>query len=133
MYSRQPRNCKLELSLCYLRKEKLIYARGSPPYAISAKRNLSLQVGVLLMLSQKRETYLCTLESSLCYLSREQGWAYILFKRTQRSCILLRSFQKNAAFSRSFAFFIKRTPRSLHSFMFFIKERCVLCVLLRSL
>ena len=63
----------------------------------------------------------------------KQGWAYILFKRTQRSCFLLRSFQKNAAFSRSFAFFIKRTPHSLHSFMFFIKERCVLCVLLRSL
>ena len=47
----------------------------------------------------------------------------------------IRSFQKNATFSRSFAFFskeqsvlalfcvlIKRMLRSLHSFMFFIKE-----------
>ena len=62
-----------------------------------------------------------------------QGWAYVLFKRTQHSCVLLRSFQKNATFSRSFAFFIKRTLRSLRSFTFFIKERSVLCVLLRSL
>ena len=33
----------------------------------------------------------------------------------------------------SFAFFCKRTLRSLHSFTFFAKECCVLCVLLRSL
>ena len=44
--------------------------------------------------------------------------------------VLLRSYQKNATFSHSFAFFIKRT---LPSFTFFIKERCVLCVLLRFL
>ena len=56
------------------------------------------------------------------------------------------SFQKNATFLRSFAFFskvktlsysfaffIKRTLHSLRSFTFFIKERCILCVLLRSL
>ena len=43
------------------------------------------------------------------------------------------SFQKNATFSHSFAFFLKRMLRSLRSFKFFIKERCVLCVLLCSL
>ena len=77
-----------------------------------------------------------------------QGWANVLFKRTQCSCILLRSFQKNTLFSHSFVFFIKRMLRSLRSFTFFIKECCVLlffyvlycikeygvlCVLLRSL
>ena len=56
-----------------------------------------------------------------------QGWACILFKRVQHSCILLHSFQKNATFSCSF---IKRT---LLSFTFFIKEHCVLCILLCSL
>ena len=62
-----------------------------------------------------------------------QGWAYVLFKRTQRSFVLLHSFQKNETFSHSFAFFIKRMKRSLRSFMFFIKECSVLCVLLHSL
>ena len=73
-----------------------------------------------------------------------QGWAYVLFKRMQRSCVLLRSFQKNATFSRSFAFFIKRAllslryftffiKRTLRSFKFFMKECGVLCVLLHSL
>ena len=66
-------------------------------------------------------------------LSYAQGWASVLFKRAQRSRVLLRSFQKNETFTRSFTFFIKRTLRSLRSFMFFIKESCVLCVLLRSL
>ena len=33
----------------------------------------------------------------------------------------------------SFVFFIKRKLRSLLSFTFFIKERCILCILLRSL
>ena len=60
-------------------------------------------------------------------------WACVFFKRMQRSCVLLRTLEKNAMFSRSFAFFIKRTLRSLHSFTFFIKEPGVLCVLLRSL
>ena len=55
----------------------------------------------------------------------KQCWACILFKRTQRSCILLHSFQKNATFSRSFAFFKKNAAffaffyvlykRTLHS------------------
>ena len=40
------------------------------------------------------------------------------------------SFQKVL---RSFAFFCKRTLHSLHCFTFFAKERCILCVLLRSL
>ena len=62
-----------------------------------------------------------------------QGWANVLFKRMQCSCVLLSYFQKNATFSCSFAFFIKRMMRSLHSFTFFRKESCVLCVLLRSL
>ena len=70
-------------------------------------------------------------------MGSNQGWACVFFKRTQRSCILLRSFQKNEMFSRSFAFFIKRTlhssSSSLRSFTFFIKERCFLCVLLHSL
>ena len=41
------------------------------------------------------------------------SWACVLFKRTKRSCVLLRSFQKNETFLCSFAFFIKRTLRSL--------------------
>ena len=59
--------------------------------------------------------------------------ASILFKRMQRSRVLLCSFQKNETFLRSFAFFIKRTKRFLRSFTFFIKEPCVLCTFLRSL
>ena len=47
---------------------------------------------------------------------KNERWACILFKRTQRS-----------------AFFCKRTLCSLRSFMFFVKECCVLCNLLRSL
>ena len=43
----------------------------------------------------------------------------------QKNTTFLRSFQKNTTFSCSFVFFIKRTLRSLHSFMFFIKECCV--------
>ena len=62
--------------------------------------------------------------------SYAQGWTYVLFKS---SWVLLRSFQKNEMFSRSFAFFIKRTKHSLRSLTFFIKECGVLCVLLRSL
>ena len=86
-----------------------------------------------------------------------QGWALVLFKRTQRSCILFRSLEKNEAFFaffpvlykrtehffRSFPFFIfifififaffsilyKRTERSLCSFPFFIKEQNDLCAL----
>ena len=83
--------------------------------------------------------------------STKQGWASVLFKRMQRSRILLHSFQKNETFWRSFAFFIKRLLRSLRSFFYvlykrtlrslrslrsftlFIKERGVLCVLLHSL
>ena len=49
--------------------------------------------------------------SALALPSRNiQGWANVLFKRTQRSYVLL-----------------KRTLRSLRSFTFFAKERCVLC------
>ena len=38
-------------------------------------------------------------------------------------------FSKERTFLRSFASYIKRMLRSLRSFMLFIKERCVLCVL----
>ena len=86
--------------------------------------------------------------------SMSQDWACVLFKRMQRSCVLykrmwrsfrsfaffikergvlcvlLLSFQKNAAF---FCILYKRMRRSLRSFAFFIKECGVLCVLLRSL
>ena len=80
--------------------------------------------------------------------SFSQGWASVLFKRTQRSHILLRSFKrtkcsrvcilykKNAAFFVFFYILYKRTLRSLHSlrsFTFFIKECSVVCILLRSL
>ena len=51
----------------------------------------------------------------------------------QKNATFLRSFLKNATFPRYFAFFIKRTLRSLCSFTFFMKERYLLCVLLRSL
>ena len=46
---------------------------------------------------------------------KNEGWAFPLFKRMQRS-----------------AFFCKRTLHSLRSFTFFAKERCILCTLLRS-
>ena len=59
-------------------------------------------------------------------IPRDQGWACVLFKRTQRSCVLLHYiaffcilYKKNSAF---FAFFYV-----------LIKERCVLWILLRSL
>ena len=77
--------------------------------------------------------------------SFSQGWASVLFKRTQRSHILLRSFKrtkrsrvcilykKNAAFFVFFYILYKRTLRSLRSFTFFIKERSVVCILLHSL
>ena len=42
-----------------------------------------------------------------------QGWACVLFKRTQSSCVLLGSFQKKAMFLCPFVFFIKRTLHSL--------------------
>ena len=51
----------------------------------------------------------------------------------QKNATFLRSFEKKATFSHSFAFFIKRMLCSLHSFTFFIKECCVLCILLCSL
>ena len=63
----------------------------------------------------------------------QQGWASVLFKRMQRSCVLFRSLQKNAAFFAIFSVLYKRTPRSLHSFPFFIKERKIFYVLFRSL
>ena len=95
-------------------------------------------------------------------LIKMQGWASVLFKRTQRSCmyiyiylyiyilkkrtqhsaffckrtkrscVLLCSLQKNKTFSAFFYVLCKRTLRSLRSFTFFAKECCVLCVLLRS-
>ena len=49
-----------------------------------------------------------------------QGWASVLFKRTQRSHVLLRSFQKIKMFS---AFF----------YILYERRRGILCVLLRSL
>ena len=63
----------------------------------------------------------------------KQGWASVLFKRTQRSCVLLCSLLKNAAFFAFFCILYKRTRRSLGSFMFFIKDCGVLCVPLLSL
>ena len=65
-----------------------------------------------------------------------QGWAPVLFKRMQHSCVLFRSLEKNVAFFAFFAFFpvlYKRTKCFLRSFPFFIKERNNLCVLFRSL
>ena len=62
--------------------------------------------------------------------SYAQGWTYVLFKSSR---VLLRSFQKNEMFSRSFAFYKKRTKHSLRSLTFFIKERVILCILLCSL
>ena len=77
---------------------------------------------------------LLTIKINLVYMiAHFQGWACILFKRMQRSCVILLSFQNNAMFSRSFTFFIKRMLRSLRSFTFFIKECSILCILLCSL
>ena len=64
---------------------------------------------------------------------KNQGWANVLFKRTQRSfaffskernviaffCVL---YKKNAAFFTFFSILYKRTKRSLCSFTFFIKD-----------
>ena len=71
---------------------------------------------------------------------------FVRYERRRNAGLGMRSFQKNATFLRSFALFIKntaffaffcvlykRTRRSLRSFAFFIKERRILCVLLRSL
>ena len=43
--------------------------------------------------------------------------------------VLLCSLQKNVAFFAFFYFLCKRTLHSLRSFLFFAKERCVLCTL----
>ena len=64
--------------------------------------------------------------------TRRQGWARILFKRTQNSCVLFRSFEKNATFFTFFSVLLKRTQHSLRSFPFFWKEHNVLYVLFRS-
>ena len=71
--------------------------------------------------------------------THNQGWANVLFIRTQHSyvlfkrafylCVLLRSNQKNVSFSKFFHILFKRTFRSLRSFTFFAKERFVLCIL----
>ena len=66
-------------------------------------------------------------------LIQNQGWASVLFKRTQRSWVLFHSLYKNTAFFAFFFVLYKRMRRSLHSFTFFKKERVVLCVLLHSL
>ena len=50
--------------------------------------------------------------SSLWIVTLQQGRASVLFKRTQRSCILY-----------------KRMEHFLRSFVFFIKERNVICIL----
>ena len=72
-----------------------------------------------------------------------QGWANVHFKRTFRSDVLFRLFQKNVSISRSFqknvlfsafiSVFCKRTFRSLRFFLFFAKECFILCVLFCSL
>ena len=58
-------------------------------------------------------------------------YIYIYWKKERG--LGMRSFQKNAHLLAFFCVLYKRTLCSLHSFMFFIKERCVLCILLRSL
>ena len=79
-----------------------------------------------------------------------QGWACVLFKRTQHSLCFFALFIKEVAFFAFFAFFYvlyKRTPtffaffcilnkrmwHSLFSFAFFIKQCGILCVFLRYL
>ena len=56
-------------------------------------------------------------------------YIYFLF----RVGLGIRSFQKNGTIFAFFSVFYKRTERSLHSFLFFIKKRNDLCVLFRSL
>ena len=67
------------------------------------------------------------------HCSRVGQWAYVLFKRTQHSCVLLHSLWKNVSFFAFFYILYQRMFRSLHSFTFFIKECGVLCVFLGSL
>ena len=57
-------------------------------------------------------------------------YIYILKKRTRVGHVF---FSKERNVLHSFAFFCKRMLRSSRSFTFFVKERCILCVLLRSL
>ena len=57
-----------------------------------------------------------------------QGWAMGMHS-FQKNATFLLSFQKNATFLRSFQ---KNTTFS-RFFAFFIKERCILCILLHSL
>ena len=64
------------------------------------------------------------LSLTLRSVSQNVVWLCLVFVNAESliSRLGICSFQKNATFSRS-----------LHSFMFFIKERIVLCILLRSL
>ena len=71
----------------------------------------------------------------LIRVKKQQGWASVLFKRTQRSCVLCVLFcalEKNGKERNILLGFIsrqklkkerKRMLRSLHSFLFFRKER----------
>ena len=61
------------------------------------------------------------------YWKTNEGWACILFKRTQHSAFFCVCLQKNVAF-----FYVpcKRMLHSLRSFTFFAKECRILCVLL---
>ena len=56
---------------------------------------------------------------------------YIYILKKERN--VLRSFTKERNILTFFYVLCKRTLRSLRSFMFFAKERCILCALFRSL
>ena len=70
---------------------------------------------------------------SIYILKKERNVLAFFCKRTERSCVLFRSLQKNVAFFAFFSVLCKRTLRSLRFFPFFAKERCDLCILFRSL
>ena len=110
------------LKQCILPTQKTIKSSAFPPPELFPSFLICIQILIKLKNLEQIRIKQIKFGSSLNF---NQGWAM--------ACVLLLSFQKNATFSRSFAFFIKRMLCSLRSFTFFIKERWVLCVLLRSL
>ena len=57
---------------------------------------------------------------------KNEGWAFPLFKRMQRSAFFCVLLQKNIAFFAFFYILCKRMLCSLRFLTFFAKERCIL-------
>ena len=91
---------------------------------VPVRSQAGAEVGLTLTILQNIYIYI---------LKKERNILAFFCKRTKCSRVLFRSLQKNVAFFAFFSVLCKRTLRSLRSFPFFAKERCVLCVLFHSL